>query len=290
MTATRTAPYADLHVHTTRSDGSLDPEAVPTVAARAGLSVVAITDHDVGAPFAGPTIEATEWTDADAAPAGPGETTASETPPEGADVTLVAGIELRVEPADGEAVDLLGYGLRRTSALESTIDRIQQNRRERGRAIVDCVADRLDIDLDVSIDDGFGRPHVARAIDDHPDTDLDYQEAFDDLIGSDGPCYVSRELPSFERGRRLLADACDVVALAHPLRYRDPSAALDLASELDAVERFYPYGRTVDTAVVERAIERHDLLATGGSDAHGDRLGLAGLDRAQYDRLAPPGW
>lgn len=256
-------PYADLHIHTTRSDGTLALEAVPDVAREAGVSVVGLTDHDRLQPFDGPVCERDG-------------------------VALVHGIELRVEPDGGKRVDLLGYGVEATSALDSECARIQRNRRERAAAIVDRVEDRLGIDLSIPLTDGIGRPHVARTIDDHPDADYDYQGAFDHLIGNDGPCYVPREVPSFERGRRLLADACRVVSLAHPLRYDDPAAALALTADLDAVERAYPYGRTVDLTPVDRAIDRHALLVTGGSDAHDRRLGRRGLSEAAYRRLSLP--
>ncbi|WP_049928616.1 PHP domain-containing protein [Halopiger goleimassiliensis] len=253
-------PYADLHVHTTRSDGSLDLEEVPAAADRAGVDVVAVTDHDRLQPFDVPAV------DRDG-------------------VTLVNGIELRVETDSGQRLDLLGYGLEPTSDLESLVEYVQTDRVERGRAIVENVEDRLGIDLDVTVTDGFGRPHVARAIEAHPDTDYDYEGAFDALIGNDGPCFVARDVPSFDEGRRVLAAAGRLVALAHPLRYDDPEAALERAAALDAVELRYPYGRDVDTTPVERAIDRHDLLPTGGSDAHDDRLGLAGLSRAAFERL-----
>lgn len=256
--------YADLHVHTTRSDGSLELAAVPDAAGEAGVSVVGLTDHDRLQPFSDPVVERDG-------------------------VALVHGIELRVEPTGGERVDLLGYGVDPTDALEAEVERIQRDRRERGRVIVDRVEDRLGIDLGVDVDTGFGRPHVARAIDEHPDSGHDYRGAFADLIGDGGPCYVPREVPSFARGRRLLADACDVVSLAHPLRYRDPNAALALTADLNAVERRYPYDSAVDQAAVDRAIDRHDLLVTGGSDAHDDRLGRAGLTRSAFRRLPPLG-
>jgi len=80
--------------------------------------------------------------------------------------------------------------------------------------------------------------------------------------------------------------------LAHPLRYDDPAAALDLVADLDAVEYAYPYDRDVDLAPVARAAERHDALLTGGSDAHGETLGRAGLEaeawRAVAARLPTP--
>lgn len=270
-------PYADLHVHTTRSDGSLELEAVPAAARRAGVEVVAVTDHDRVQPFDDPVVERDG-------------------------VTLIHGIELRVETGGGEPsgeergsagggqrLDLLGYGLEPSTELEVILGTIQENRIERGQAIVDCVESRLGIDLDVTVDGGFGRPHIARAIEAHPDAEYDYQGAFDHIIGSDCPCYVPRDVPSFERGRAALAESCRLVSLAHPLRYRDPAGALALAAELDAVELQYPYGREVDREPVERAIERHDLLATGGSDAHDDRLGVDGLSRRAYDRLDLPG-
>jgi predicted metal-dependent phosphoesterase TrpH len=249
---------ADLHVHTTTSDGTLTLETLPAAAAAAGVDVVAVTDHDRIHPgLDAPVVDR-----------------------EG--VTVVHGIELRVEPAHGERVDLLGYGVSPTDALEATVEDIQQNRIERGRAIVRNVEDHLGVDLEVTVERGFGRPNVARAVAAHPDVALDYDGAFDELIGSDGPCYVRREVPSFERGREVLAEACGVVGLAHPFRYGDVAAALELTAELDAVERYYPYGFEPDHARVDAVIDEHDLLATGGSDAHETELGLAGLDAEGY--------
>ena len=248
---------ADLHVHTTRSDGTLTLDAVPDAARAAGVEVVAVTDHDRLQP----------------------ELDAPVTERDG--ITLVHGIELRVD-AGGQRVDLLGYGVVPTPALTTLVEEIQLNRAERGRAIVECVEDRLGVSLDVEPRPGLGRPHIARAIAESP-AEYDYQGAFDHLIGGDCPCYVARDIPSFERGREVLAETCGVVGLAHPLRYDDPVAALELTADLDAVERYYPYDHDVDTEPVERAIETHDLLATGGSDAHDETLGRAGLDRAGAD-------
>lgn len=257
-------PYADLHVHTTRSDGGLELEDVPAAANRVGVNVVALTDHDRVQPFDGPMVER-----------------------EG--VTLVSGIELRVETPHGERVDLLGYGVESTGDLEGLVDRIQTNRIERGQAIVDCVETRLGVDLGLTVGDGFGRPHVARAVDDHPDVEYDYEDAFDRLIGYGDPCFVPRDVPTFEQGLAALTASCRLVSLAHPLRYRDPDAALALTADpdLEAVELHYPYGHTdLDLRLVERAIERNELLVTGGTDAHDHELGIAGLSRREYEQLA----
>ncbi|PSQ43394.1 PHP domain-containing protein [Halobacteriales archaeon SW_7_68_16] len=251
--------YADLHAHTTRSDGEMEPDEVADVARDAGVSVVAVTDHDRVPPFSG-VVSRDE-------------------------ITLIAGIELRVE-TDDERVDLLGYGVESTDALERECERLQQDRMDRGRRIVECVEDYCGVSLDIELTDNIGRPHIARAIDAHPDIDVDYRGAFAELIGDDCPCYVSRDVTQFERGRDLLDEAAAVVGLAHPFRYDDPAAALALTDRLDAVELHYPYGFETDDAPIRDAVAANDLLATGGTDAHEHELGVAGLSRDQFEPVA----
>ncbi len=261
--------HADLHVHTDNSDGTLALGEVPEAAARAGVAVVAVTDHDRSHPgFDGAVME---WDG----------------------VRLVHGIELRVETPD-QRVDLLGYGLEPTEALRSEIDRLQRDRRERGRRIVECLEAELGVSLDVPITEGLGRPHIARAVVDHPETAYDSVEpVFRDLIGDDEPCFVPRDVPSFDRGSSLLRDSCSFVGLAHPLRYPDPDTALERCADLDAVERYYPYDRphgreSADPdGTVDGAIREYDLVPTGGSDAHGTDIGTAGLSGAAYEAVAP---
>jgi predicted metal-dependent phosphoesterase TrpH len=257
--------FADLHVHTTNSDGEMELPEVPEAARDAGVSVVAITDHDRLHPELPTPVTAFEG------------------------VTVVHGIELRVEPrgeadgAVGERVDLLGYGVTPTPDLVDELDRIQTDRKERGRKIIENVEDELDIDLGLDAREGLGRPHVARAVVNHSGTDYDeVGGVFADLIGNDGPCFVARDVTSFERGVELLSDACGLVGLAHPYRYDDPEAALELTQHLDAVERYYPYSEEIDSRPVERAIVENDLIPTGGSDAHDDDLGKAGLSKPEY--------
>lgn len=272
--------YADLHVHTDCSDGQLALSEVPVAAWRAGVDAVGITDHDrIHPDLDAPVVETTlsdETTVDFGTPAGP-----TDADP----ITLIRGIELRVDAGD-QRVDLLGYGVERTPDIDAVIDRIQADRAERGQRIVECVEDRLSVDLGVDPGVGFGRPHVARAIAAHPDLAMSYDAAFDDLIGDDGPCYVARSIPSFQKGVSVLSEACRLIALAHPLRYDDPVAALNLCADLDGVERYYPYDQQVDHALVEGTVDEYDLAVTGGSDAHDDRLGRAGLSLSDYRHIS----
>jgi len=254
-----TSPVADLHLHTTASDGVLTVETLPAAARRAGVDWVAVTDHDLVHPELSAPVRVHDG------------------------VTVVRGIELRVEAGD-RRVDLLGYGVEPTPELTAELERLQQDRRERGRRIIERVESRLDVDLDLEPRPGIGRPHIARAIADSP-APYDVDRAFAELIGDGDPCYVARSVTPFERGVSLLSETAAMVGLAHPFRYPDPEAALELAADLDAVEYDYPYDRPVDTARLDQFCKDHDLLVTGGSDAHDETLGRAGLDKSAFDRF-----
>lgn len=259
--------YADLHVHTDNSDGKLTLAAIPAAARSAGVSVVGVTDHDRLHP----------------------DLTAPVTVRD--EITLVNGLELRVE-TPVQRVDLLAYGMHPTEELRAELDRIQRNRIERGRRICACVEDQLGVRLEIDFEPGVGRPHIARAVMSHPETDYEsVDEVFADLIGAGDPCFVSRDVPRIETSVSLLRESSEVVGLAHPLRYSDPIAALERCSSLDAVERYYPYNASVgcDSPVgfeaLDRFIEEYDLYITGGSDAHDATLGTCGLSETEYARF-----
>ena len=254
-----TAPVADLHIHTTASDGVLTVGQLPRAARRAGVEWVAVTDHDLIHPALSAPVTTHEA------------------------VTVIRGIELRVDAGD-QRVDLLGYGVEPTAELEAELNRLQADRQTRGRRIIEQVEAHLGVELPVEPRPGLGRPHIARAIEDS-EADYDVDRAFAELIGNDGPCYVPRAVTPVDRGVELLSNSAAVVSLAHPFRYPDPEAALELAAQLDAVEYAYPYGRPVDTELLDEVCETHGLIRTGGSDAHDKQVGRAGLDRETFARF-----
>jgi predicted metal-dependent phosphoesterase TrpH len=94
------AVVADLHVHTTNSDGSLTVDALAGAARRASLSAVAVTDHDRLHPALDAPVSTRDG------------------------LTVIHGIELRVE-ADDQRVDLLGYGVEPTAALREAYERVR---------------------------------------------------------------------------------------------------------------------------------------------------------------------
>lgn len=252
---------ADLHTHTTLSDGKTEPDEVTEIAKENNLDAIALTDHDrVHTDFSRP-LEVRDGID------------------------VINSVELRVELEDvGERIDVLGYGVMPTDRLESVLESLRENRIVRAEKIIDLIEDETGVRIEVDIDDSVGRPDIATAIDNNPNLDYSYEEAFDTLIHEDGPCYVSRDIPKFEYGVELLKQSSSLVSLAHPYRYENAEEVLKRTQQLDGVECFYPYDvGNRSGSLDETAANWFDLTMTGGSDAHHPKdTAKSGLDRQHY--------
>ena len=265
---------ADLHVHSNASDGSDPPAEVMRRAARAGLDVVALTDHDT---VAGHTEAA--------AAAGP--------------VTLLPGMELSCR-LNGRSLHLLAYMFDPDQPeLAAELTRIRDDRVLRARAMVDKLAG---LGVDVSWEQVaaiagqavVGRPHIARAMADSGAI-ASPREAFTrDWIADGGRAYVGRYALDPVRAIDLVRAAGGVTALAHPRAGRDTWVTNEQITRLAAaglagLEVFHP-----DQSEAERArliALAHDLAlaTTGGSDDHGSltdyRLGCETTSGEAYQDL-----
>ena len=249
---------ADLHVHSTASDGTDPPAEVMRRAARAGLDVVALTDHDTVAGHA----------EARAA-AGP--------------VALLPGMELSCR-LDGRSLHMLAYLFNADQPeLAAELTRIRDDRVLRARAMVDKLAG---LGVDVSWEQVaaiagqavVGRPHIARAMADSGAI-ASPREAFTrDWIADGGRAYVGRYALDPVRAIDLVRAAGGVTVLAHPRAGRDTWVTNEQITRLAAtglagLEVFHP-----DQSEAERArliALAHDLalVPTGGSDDHGSLTG-----------------
>lgn len=256
----------DLHSHTTASDGSLTPEQLVIQAARQGLRVLAITDHDTTEGLPPAMSEARRW-----------------------DITIVPGVEISTISGPDE-IHLLGYFVDlEDAALQALLARTRQARWDRARKMLARLADLgfpLEWERLSKIADGsasIGRPHVAATMLEAGYIDS-FHEAFDLWIGRDRPAYVERYKLSPEEAIQLVRQSGGLPVLAHPYfctRRGECTAALDLgrwlpklrAAGLEGIESYYPrYTRSVNRHLLRLAIE-HGLLITGGSDFHGGLLG-----------------
>lgn len=243
--------FADIHLHSTASDGTLAPSEVVRLGAAAGLAAIGLTDHDTVAGIA----------EARAAGARAG-------------IRVVAGCEFSVRAEWGE-VHLLGYVLPDTDPeLLAALDRMRAARADRGHTMVTRI---VACGIPITYEDvereaagaPIGRPHVARALIARKAV-RSIEEAFDRFLGRGRPAFVPKALPE-------LADVCDLIrrvggvsSIAHPKDRLSRASLVDLQSQgLDAIEVYHPSHSGPVRASLERLAADLGLLTTGGSDSHG---------------------
>lgn len=269
----------DLHTHTRRSDGVLTPAELHAQMTAWGMAVVAITDHDTLAGAA----------ELQAAGLGGGGTAGSTGGPR-----VITGIEINTVGEsilgrfglgrDGEELHILGYGLDPADAtLGAALARQRAGRRDRIALTLERIRDlglRVDLDLDAAgggaPDAAIGRPHVARAL-----ITAGYattvSDAFDRYLGHGGPCYVPRQGLGPRDAIEAITAAGGIPILAHSPEAADRQAVVRELMDwgLRGLEVYYG---TWDPALVVRMAAfaaGMDLLATGGSDYHGDDMDYA---------------
>ena len=245
----------DLHLHTTASDGRCSPKELVDRAAAAGVSVMAVTDHDT-----------TQGID-DAASAARAH-----------GLEVVAGIEITaVESA--RDIHILGYFI---NPADIQLAGFLIRQRTQRIARVKAVGDRLTL-LGMPIDitpliaqareDGgrsVGRPQIARAMV-AAGYVADTREAFDRWLATGRPAFVPRAGAPPEEVIRMLRGAGGLASLAHPGQTAVDSRILAYADAgLDALEVYHPDHDKTSTERYRALAARLKLLATGGSDFHGD--------------------
>ncbi len=259
----------DFHTHTTASDGGLSPEALVGAAAAAGLTAVAITDHDTvaGVPAA---IEAGRRHG----------------------VTVVAGVELSAQRPGGGSLHVLGYHIDPGHpALRFAVEFALRARCERNRVLLRRLARRgYTIDaatLAPGVPEGsVGRVHVARALV-QAGHFCTVAEAFRWALGEHRWAYVDRLRLAPKVVFDAIRAAGGVAVLAHPGRLPGFDATrlkafLGALREggLGGVEVHHPAHSRQERERFEGLAAGLGLAVTGGSDFHGpDHTNERGLGR-----------
>jgi predicted metal-dependent phosphoesterase TrpH len=245
--------YVDLHIHTTASDGLLNPEQVVEFAKEAGLRAISITDHDTINGYLAARKKAEEL-----------------------DIELIPGVELSTT-YKGDDFHLLGFLIDcQNPEFLKKINSFQEERRVRGEKMVEKLNE---LGLDLSIDtvrriagnSSVGRPHLADALlkEEFVHT---YDEAFARYLGYHAPAYVPKKFLTPQEGIDLIHLVRGVAVLAHPGTGRSYQAIYEfIQMGLDGIEAYH--------AMHDRQVTRHyinsanklGLIYTGGSDCHGRR-------------------
>jgi 3',5'-nucleoside bisphosphate phosphatase len=251
----------DLHAHSSRSDGVLNPIQLIRDVAAAGVTIFSLTDHDTLAGYH-------DIVRADAIPPG---------------VTLIPGIEINALVTrdlglwEGE-LHILGFGMDPGDApFEATLATQRAARRSRFDRTVDRLREiGMPIDTQIAAlatedDDALGRPTIARALIAAGFAST-VEDAFDRIIGHGRPGYIRREGLGPEAAIEAIRAAGGLPVLAH---FREAATRHDVLRELieaglGGLEVYYRAfdQPTVDT--MRQIATMNRLVMTGGSDYHGD--------------------
>ena len=265
----------DLHLHTTASDGRLSPTELVRRVAAAGIQVMSVTDHDTVASLSETRNTA-----------------------EAANITFVDGIELTAVHL-GRDIHILGYFI---DVADETLTTFLQRQRDLRTARVREIGDRLaaigvPIDVEALLakvaarpGSSAGRPQVARALVKAGHA-LSSQDAFDRFLGTGQAAFVPRVGPTAFEVVEMIHHVGGLASMAHPgVTKQPPLMAALAAAGLDAIEVYHSDHSVETRRSLQDFVATHRLLATGGSDFHGDGdrdrpLGGISLPAADFARL-----
>lgn len=241
----------DLHIHSTASDGTLAPSRLVELAVEAGLSTIAITDHDtVGG--VGEALQAGARLGVRVIPA----------------VELSAGVGER-------GMHILGYFIDHTDPeLARRLEHLRSVRMARAERIVRSLRRA---DLPVTLQDvlraaeggAVGRAHIAQVLVNTGHA-VSVSDAFDRLLGSGRPHYVPKPVSSVDEVLGWIRDAGGIAVVAHPALSGIDDLVPRLAEAgIVGIEAFHASHDARTRARYVDLAARHGLVATGGSDFHG---------------------
>jgi 3',5'-nucleoside bisphosphate phosphatase len=266
----------DLHLHTLASDGRSTPSELVDLAAAAGLTAMAVTDHDTTASVA----DVRQFAEARG-------------------IEAVSGIEITAV-LNSRDVHMLGYFFDpRHPTLMAFLVEQRKERIDRVEAIVERLAElKMPLNFKAQIEVArrptgvsLARPHVARAM-----VAAGYaktvQAAFDLWLAEGQPAFIERVGPSPADVAAIVHAAGGLLSMAHPGRTRiDEEIPGMVDAGLDALEVFHSDHDAELVARYQAMAAELGLLMTGGTDFHADpasplRVGTVTLPLPEWERLS----
>lgn len=245
---------ADLHCHSTFSDGMFSPEEIVLLAKKKQCDVVVLTDHDTFSGFF--------------------ELQASA---ERENIFPLTGIEISTV-FEELSVHLLGYSFNPSSPSFLAYEkRARESRKARAGKILDKLrSSGIDItEEELLSQDGqhgsLGRPHIARLLVKKQYVRTVY-EGFEKYLGDFRSAYVPSERMPLDQAIEFIHQAGGVAVLAHPHLYRNKKRVLDILDRFsfDGIESFYCRFEKRENNFWSTLAQQRKLLSTGGSDFHGE--------------------
>lgn len=245
--------FADLHIHTFYSDSTSSPQEVVSDAVKAGLNCIAITDHDT-LEGVGPTREAAK----------------------AHNLEVLAGVELSSQ-FEGKDIHILGYLVDdRKGPLKELLLQMQDSRVERIRRMLDRLKtfgiDNIALEEVCALthSKSVGRPHLAEILV-QKGWVSSIKEAFDKYLAEGAAAYEGKYKISPGEAIDLIRQSGGISVLAHPMLTQvDHLLPRFVDAGLGGIEVYYPNCSDSIIKFYERIAQKHNLILTGGSDAHGE--------------------
>ena len=247
----------DLHLHSNVSDGEDTPERLVELAAEAGVSTMALVDHDI--------LDGIDRARATA---------------DGLGIEMIPGVELSVYH-EQSTIHMLVYFLEPGEGpLQGRLEWLRAGRTKRNADIVELLNE---LGYEITVDDvlrhaggaSVGRPHIADALIEKYDFKI-RDDVFRDLLGNGGTAYVDRERFSAVEAIELARHSGAVPVIAHPLTINwgaseaDEAYALLASAGLGGIEAHHPMHTIELRSHLTAVAHGLGIAATGGSDYHGE--------------------
>lgn len=262
---------ADLHIHSTFSDGQMSPEQIIRKARKLNLMAISITDHDTISGIY-PAIHLAKNLNS---------------------IEIIPGIEISTDYKRQE-VHILGYYIDYNSKyLKSVLDDLQLNRVIRTEKIVKKLNN---IGIDITIKEvkiqskgpSIGRPHIADVLKQKGYVNT-RKEAFELYLNRNKPAYVPRSKLSPFTAINIIKRSKGIPVLAHPGHLQNQEIISKLKNHgLEGLEVFHRDHSLKQSFYYKQFALQNNLLITGGSDCHGQepiQLGRYGIDKASLMKI-----
>jgi len=244
--------YADLHIHTHYSDSTSSPLEVLKDAKKNEIACIAITDHDTIDGIK-PTIKAAKEFN----------------------IEVIPGVELSAE-MEGRDIHILGYMFDYDDqTFINHLKDMQSSRLKRMEKMIKKLKGlgidgiKMDEVCALAKSDAVGRPHLATIMIEKGVVS-DYREAFNSYLADWAPAYVPKFKQTPIEAIKMIHDAKGVAVLAHPFITKvDELIVQFVAAGLNGIEVYYPNISKKITEYYRNIADKYQLIATGGSDAHG---------------------
>lgn len=259
--------FADLHIHTDRSDSTFSPLEVIKYASEAGLSAIAITDHDSTAAIPLIMEYAGKY-----------------------NIEVIPGVELSSD-INGNDVHILGYFI--DYQQEWFLEKLEFLRDTRTKRAQQIISKLNELSIDISMEDvinisgegAIGRMHIARAL-----LKKKYissiQEAFYKFLGKGRHAYVKKYKITPKEAIDMIKKLHGISVLAHPqIMNQDDLIPIMVKEGLQGIEVYHSDHTPAGVKKYLEIAEKHKLLVTGGSDCHGIGKGrvLMGTVKIPYE-------